>query len=422
MGFVYLGGGGNIFSTTQTMNTVRKGDNFEIKSYGLIKNAIDEDKFGISPKYSKVFLKKGYYSNLRKKEIIFDLSIEIWPPDAERYSILYLIECKDYASKKVPVDDIEEFLFKVQQIANHGHYIKAAFIANNSFQEGALEIAKNAGLMLLEVIEGNKLSIKLHRTNRINEVDILEKEIETFLLSVFDLNKVEGLVRYSRKDIMTLTENLLNEIDDTILKFSFRTPIDKLIHYLEEKHNVVFDFDNTISELKDILGYFDITENKIRIDESIKNTERFAFLLAHEIGHFFLHKNLKINQIAYNNFKDSQYDFLSNKYQLNNHKNWIEWQANEFASNLILPNSSFYNRLVHIQAQLGISRRGHIYLDDQPINRKDFGDITTYLSRFFNTTYTSVIMKLESMNLIIYNRKVDSYKNELRNILLDEGF
>ena len=84
-----------------------------------------------------------------------------------------------------------------------------------------------------------------------------------------------------------------------------------------------------------------------------------------------------------------------------------------------MPNISFYNRLLHIQEILGISKRGHIFLDDQPINRKDFGDITTYLSKFFHTTYTSVILKLETLDLITYNRKTDSYKDELRNILYD---
>jgi len=84
-----------------------------------------------------------------------------------------------------------------------------------------------------------------------------------------------------------------------------------------------------------------------------------------------------------------------------------------------MPNISFYNRLIQIQKHLGIGRRGHIYLDDQPINRKDFGDITTYLSKFFNTTYTSVIYKLECLELITYNRKVDSYKEDLRNIYND---
>ncbi|TMO89407.1 hypothetical protein, partial [Pseudoalteromonas ruthenica] len=73
----------------------------------------------------------------------------------------------------------------------------------------------------------------------------------------------------------------------------------------------------------------------------------------------------------------------------------------------------FYTRLFAIQEYLGISKAGHIYLDDQPINRQDFGKITTYLVKHFNTTYTSVIYRLESLELITYNRKKDDYQTEL---------
>lgn len=407
------------------MNTVKKGNAFEEKSYELIKNAINEDKLGISPKYSRVFRKKGYFSQLRGTDIIFDLSIEVWPPDAERFSILYLIECKDYSTKKVPVDDIEEFLQKVQQIANHGYFIKAAFITNNSFQKGALNIANKCGLMLLEVNDDNKLSIKLHRAKRLsgdNEL-IYEKEFETFLLGVFGLNKVEGLARYSRIDIQNITIDLLNEIDESILKLALPTSLEKVMDYFKTNYQLEFEFEDIIVESngKEILGYFDVVDNKIRIDKSVVNTERFAFLLAHEIGHFVLHRNLKIDQRVYDNFKDSEYDFMSNKYLLNNERTWIEWQANEFAANLILPNISFYARLIYIQAKLGISpsKQGHIYLDDQQVNQKDFRDIIKYLSEFFHTTPTTIISKLQTMELITFNRKIDSFESSLRNVLSD---
>lgn len=407
------------------MNTVLKGDTFELNSYNLIKNAIEKDEFGISPKYSKVFLKKKYYSNIRKKNIIFDLSIELWPPNSERYSILYLIECKDYSTKKVPVGDVENFLYKVRQINNNVEHdaktIKGVFVSNNSFQEGALEIAKSTGLMLIEVNSDNELSIKLHKASKSELEDKYskeEKEIEIFLYNVFNLTKVQGLKKYSGKNIEEFANNLLNKIDSNILNYALSLPVEKLIDYLQLEYDLKFVFNESIEDNgnKQIFGYYDVTNNLIKIDKCLKDTNRFLFLLAHEIGHFILHRELKINQQVYENFQDSEYDFVSDKYLLNNYKNWIEWQANEFASHLVLPNISFYNRLIHIQKHLGISRFGHIYLDDQPINRKDFGDITTYLSNFFDTSYTSVIYKLESLNLITYDRKKDDYKKELRNL------
>ncbi|RTQ51635.1 ImmA/IrrE family metallo-endopeptidase [Hymenobacter gummosus] len=414
------------------MNTVLKGDTFEDNSYDLIKKSIENDDFGISPKYAKVFQKKGYYSDIRKKDIIFDLSIEVWPPNATRYAILYLIECKDYSKKRVPVGDVENFLYKIREINNsHGNDAKGAkgvFISNNSFQEGGLEIAKETGLMLIEVNSENELMIKLHKADRVenDEVSKQEKEIEAFLFKVFDLTKVQGLKKYSKKDIENVVINLLNLVDKSVLKGALSTPLDRVVEFLKKEYEVKFDFDNYIqrSANRSVLGYYDVTERIITIDRSVVGTERFYFLLAHEIGHLVLHSELKINQQVYESFQDSEYDFMSDKYVLNNYKNWIEWQANEFASNLVMPSVSFYNRLVHVQRYLGISRAGHIYLDDQPINRKDFGDITTYLSKFFKTTYTSVIYRLETLELITYNRKKDEYRENFRNFYRDfeDGF
>ncbi|MEO6718887.1 MAG: ImmA/IrrE family metallo-endopeptidase [Ferruginibacter sp.] len=403
------------------MNSVLKGDTFEQNSYELLKQSINNDELGISPKYAKVFLKKGYFSQLRNKEIIFDLAIEIWPPNSERYTLLYLIECKSYSTKDVPVDDIEEFLFKASQIANHGYFIKAAFISNSSFQEGAVEIAKNAGLMLIEVTSDKELTIKLHKTVRIktdNSDDLLKsiQEIESFIFNVFELNKVIGLHKYKREDIANIASNLIEEIDSKVLQQALQIPIEKTIDYLKNNYKLNFNFDDSIFIKKGLLGYYDIPESCIHIDSNIYKTERFAFILAHEVGHFILHKDIKINQQSYDKFEDSEYDFISDKHLLNNHKNWIEWQANEFAASFILPKSSFYTRLVQTQRQLGISRVGFIYLDDQPINRQDFYKIISTLSQFFGTTMTSVIFKLENLNLITYDRKIDDYKSELRSI------
>jgi Zn-dependent peptidase ImmA (M78 family) len=405
------------------MNTVVKGDKFEQNAYNLIQNAINDDVLGISPKHSKVFRKKGYYSHLRKKEIIFDLSIEIWPPKAERFSFLFLIECKDYSTKKVPVDDVEEFLYKLSQIANLGYFIKGVFISNNSFQEGALEIANNSRLMLIEVNSENELEVKLHKIERnlSSEISNSEKEIQTFLYNVFKLDRVDGLKKYSRSDIENISNSLLEQIDKNILKSALKIPIDKITQFLNLEYNLGFDFNNLIEvdKEKSILGYFDVNKNLIKIDKSLHGTNRFAFLLAHEIGHFILHRGLKINQQVYNKFKDSEYDFILDKYLLNNYKNWIEWQANEFASNLIMPNDTFCRKLVQVQEKLGISKRGYIYLDDQPINKRDFIDITSYLCEFFNTTFTSVKYKLESLDLIKYDQKKDMYRDELRNMYFE---
>ncbi|MCK0125232.1 hypothetical protein MWU76_12565 [Gelidibacter sp. F2691] len=124
------------------MNTVKIGDKFEDKSYDLIVKAIQNGELGISASTAKVQRKVGYYSKDREKEIIFDLSIEVWPKNADRYTLLYLIECKSSPSgNNVPVDDVEEFSTKINQVAGGG--VKGVMITDNKFQSGGLTFAKN---------------------------------------------------------------------------------------------------------------------------------------------------------------------------------------------------------------------------------------------------------------------------------------
>ncbi len=97
------------------MNTVEKGDLFENLSYNIINDNLSQGKLGLIPAYCRVFQKKGYYSASRLSDIIFDISIEVWLPGADTYSLLYLIECKNY-STNVPVNKIEDFHSKIQQV------------------------------------------------------------------------------------------------------------------------------------------------------------------------------------------------------------------------------------------------------------------------------------------------------------------
>ena len=103
-------------NTEKKRNTTQVGNEFEIKAFDIINRVIQQEQLGHCSKYIKLFQKKGYYSALRKKDIIFDITIEVWPPGANRYVLLYVIECKSYDTK-VPVNDVEEFHHKIQQIS-----------------------------------------------------------------------------------------------------------------------------------------------------------------------------------------------------------------------------------------------------------------------------------------------------------------
>lgn len=399
------------------MNTLKIGDKFEEKSYNIIQKAIENGELGIIPNYAKVFTKKDYYSRDRESYITFDLAIEIWPPNAERYTILYLIECKGYNSKRVPVDDVEEFYSKIKQVS--GVNVKGVMISDNSFQSGGLTFAKNKGMMLIEVNEDENYSVILHRTERV-EKEINEKSIDDvfsdFIKKVLGVKIVKGLKNLSAIQIEEIANSILTEYNQLVSPLK----LNQFISFIEKEYRIKFDFSKSLSTVngKSIKGYYDIEDNAIFIDNSILNSNQFPFILGHELGHFFLHRELKINQEVYNDFKDSEYDFFTDKFKLENDKNWIEWQANKFAISLFLPKIIFLKEFVSFRKKMGIRRHPeHIYLDDQVGNQKDYKKTVEHLSNYFGISKTSVIFRIENLKLITNAQKKEKSKHFLIDLM-----
>ena len=398
------------------MNTVKIGDKFEDKSYDLIQKAIENDELGISKTSAVVFRQKGYYSNDREKDIIFDLAIEIWPKNAKRFTLLYLIECKSSPKgHNVPVDDVEEFHTKFNQIS--GGAVKGVMITDNKFQKGGLTFAKNKRIMLIEVDKKNTHSIILHKTEK-NKPKVVNEEIDKIIFKLIKntlgSQKIEGLKRLSNENIEKSAISILKKYNN--LKSSI--DIYAFIEYLKEAYNLKFDFDKKLETVngKKILGYFDIANNKILVDNSIVDSERFPFVIGHELGHFFLHSELKVNQERYNDFEDSEYNFHTDKHDLKNDKNWIEWQANKFSIELFLPKTLFLAHLIAYRKSIGINRAVSIYLDSQRINILDYNKTVDYLSGYFGISKTTVKYRIEEFDLITYAKPKDDLRDIMRKI------
>ena len=132
------------------MDTTKKGDELENKIYELFRDDILNDRFWAKKECCKIYKKKGYYSRDRKKDIIFDIAIEIFLPGQVSFSSLVLIECKHY-NHKVPVEDVESFLMKAQQVS--GGNVKAIVVSNNAFQEGVFNFSESKRIGLLRFYE-----------------------------------------------------------------------------------------------------------------------------------------------------------------------------------------------------------------------------------------------------------------------------
>lgn len=392
------------------MDTIKVGDKFETECFSLIEKAISRGDLGITEANARVFQKKGYYSKEREKDIIFDLAIEIWPKTAERFIILFLIECKSYSSKNIPIDDIEEFHRKIQQVS--GVNVKGIMISNSSFQEGVLTYARNNDFMLIEAQRHDDFNIILHKASRKNNSQDsislgINSKVATFLKKTLGPQKVSGLQKLSASQIEKLAEDILRGYN------KLKSPIEIIpfCKYLESISPLSFDFTKNLETLnnKRIDGFYSCKEQKIYIDRSLYGKPQFAFIVGHEIGHYFLHQNLKINQESYNEFKDSEYNPFTKRHDLTNDKHWIEWQANKFSMSLVLPKLLFLSELVDFRNKLGITNPEHIFFDDQPINKSDYIKTVIHLARYFGTSNLSVRFQIEDLGLITYSNKEASF-------------
>lgn len=136
------------------------GAKLEKEVYDLIHEIINKNEFMVSNPNVKIRKRPRYYSRDRGKNIEFDVSIEKYLADPEKNkdinpSIIIVIECKDY-SNGIPVDDVEEFHEKLQQIGADN--TKGMMITKNGcFQKSALLYAKSKGIALARIIPDNQI-------------------------------------------------------------------------------------------------------------------------------------------------------------------------------------------------------------------------------------------------------------------------
>jgi Zn-dependent peptidase ImmA (M78 family) len=427
------------------MNTTKKGTEFEELCCTLITEKIENFELGLLPAACRVVPKGRYFSKDRNDYIEFDISIELWLDGAPNYSMLILIECKDY-SKKIPVDDIEEFYQKVQQVT--GANVKGVFISRTELMTGAFSFARSKGIMLMQVNDNITLNIILHKARmqtredigsniqielQLYEHDIVvrnqvlqnwESKIENVILSAFlaniqtqNSNNERRISVYSAEDIAEIVECLLQEFDSRISQYGRAINYEAFIKFLEDVYELKVIHKSSLgtdSKGRKLISSCNLLQKEISIDTAFIGTPRYSFLLCHELGHFFLHDKIAISQSSYELFEDTTEQI---GHSLTNERNWIEWQANIFAMNLVMPKISFVYQFILAQKEIGL-RDGMqaLFVDDQPCNQQDYHKITGALSNYFSTTKVSVTYRLESLKLIKYGYNAKRIKDIIGSI------
>ncbi len=404
------------------MNTVEKGNIFEGKALTIIKKLIEEESILVNEKYIRIYKKKKYPSKIRPGKVEFDLTIELWPPNAERYSMIYFIECKDYKTR-IPIDKVKKFHSDILEVS--GVNAKGVFITNSLFQEGAYNYADSIGLMVVQAESAENFKIILTKRTELpeNRISILKESLNNLLLDsgieslekIVDKKILESLI--PNKSNVSYGINLLNKetieeiaiqeldkLNENIITNAYGLNINVISKYLSENYNIQL---KTIPSKSTVLGLCDIENKIISINQSIIGTKRHLFVLCHEFGHFILHQKLMIDQQNYNSLPDSEYNFVTSKHSLENPRQWIEWQANHFSISFLLPKTSIIAKLWEYQIKLGLPKTA-LYFDDQYSTQKDFQLLLNRLSYHFEISKTSIIYRLNDIGYYKNNSKVKS--------------
>jgi len=428
------------------MNTAAKGDKLEAQIYELLRSEISQDRFFIKKDHCKVFRKKGYYSKDREKDIEFDISVEVFLPGQDTFSLLILVECKNY-SHRVPVDDVEEFFAKIQQVS--GANTKGIIVATKAFQESAFNFSKSKGIGLLRYYDksdfkwmltrspsamvssryalnerkqarealisdayrsrffdchcysnGNYTnSLKLFFLNLVHENN--GREIKRRLAPVInEINETRRLVPYvDNSEIENVTENVLRQIDYTNGEVS----LDIVCSFLSDKRGLHVQFvvaDAEETRNNEILGKIRFSPLQITVFRNDQLTEeRKRFTLAHELGHLFLGHS-KYMAGEYCETKDFELDNPADLGVKDIMR--MEWQANHFASCLLLPKSPFLADFYSIVEDIKLRNRGFgvIYLDNQRINIVTYRRVTDVLMRKYKVSRTVAKIRLKKFGLL----------------------
>ncbi len=189
---------------------MEKGKSLELQIKEFLEWELKQGRLGISPDTAKIYHRKSYYSRERSSNIITDVSLELTRPGAEDPFFIWVWECKDY-NHSVPVDDIEEFHSKLEQIGLHK--TKGTVVCRNGFQRAAIKFAKSKAVSLARILADGTM----HRlTEAVRTVSDESLEFGLTEQDTLELDSMFYAVASSGEGVTNFTDLFLLEIEEML--------------------------------------------------------------------------------------------------------------------------------------------------------------------------------------------------------------
>ncbi len=237
-------------------------------------------------------------------------------------------------------------------------------------------------------------------------------------MDIFNLKlkyKNDGVPVLKDIQIREFAHELISAYDESILNKLKETPLIDILNYMKSNHGLKV----TLKSLGErdgqrILGRTHFTKNHIYLDSDIEkqNGNSFRFTVAHEIGHWLLHryKPLKIAGKSILKETEDTDKIFSPKKILESPSDWIEHHANEFAGSLLMPSPSINKAVIFCQHEMGITRRlGTIMLDGQPSSKSDYVELSSMLQSIFGVSSSAMKVRLLRLDILVEKNKLKHF-------------
>lgn len=429
------------------MSTTKKGDELELAIFDHFKTLIETNRFYAFKECCRIFHRKGYYSKDRETDIIFDVSIEITMPGATEYSLLVLIECKNYASSVEP-GDVEEFFTKVKQVGPAN--TKAIFISTAALQSGALNFCRSKRMGVARYFNPQDLKWELQRSasasffgkSASDDAEVFagltgpeykSSVFEFFLQSptkstnslgtFFEDLLLDGVekddpVRRMRRPQLLRPEGvpfietpnlerLAQEALDLAGIDSRRVDLDLLCERHPKAQGMKMQRTRVTAAEATGLPLARITFDPLSIElfeTGLSAPGRDRFTLAHELGHLLLEHGRFLKSEWRDEADNEEFESIHDD---GTALKRMEFQANYFASCLLMPREPFITAFGEELVWRGLHDKGFgaLYVDTQECNLNNYFAVTKSLMKQFGVSRAAVVIRLTGMKLLKDVRK-----------------
>lgn len=201
-----------------------------------------------------------------------------------------------------------------------------------------------------------------------------------------------GIPILNKAQITQIAHSCLSNIEHSITLSPQMIPLKPVLDYFNHTCGLTWQTLSLNFDTKEmIFGICDIKNYCIYIEQELKEKQSlFLFTLAHELGHFVLHRHRKIKLEKHNKLFTDTHKQLKDPSVLRTPLDWIEWQANYFAASLLMPRRAFRNAVYAYLDQSATTLPELIHKDHDK-------KLISYLQYMFGTSKTSVSIRFNEI-------------------------